>query len=483
MSGSLTRIVNLIQLGAGSPSQWTNGSLGNEILDFEYCEVSAAPVAQAPPSSSNARATGAGAQEVHRAALAAIRAEAFEVIILDLQLPGKDGIEVLQTVRREAIGTPVLIMTSYSTVQSAVEAMKQGAVDYISKPFNHDEMIMTVKRILDKANVEQQNTLLQKEVARNYPIDGMVAHCEPMLEVLDRVRRVAATNTTVLIVGETGTGKELVARAIHSQSELRKQSLVTVNCAAFAEDQIESELFGYEKGAFTHAIATKPGLLEEAQGGSIFLDEVGEMPLKMQAKLLSVLETKTFRRLGSNKPIEVDIRIIAATNRDLQNEVDEKRFREDLYYRLNVVSVTMPPLRELGDDILTLSQYLLKLFNVELKKEVKGFTEEARQTLLSYSWPGNVRELSNCLERAMIFADKDMLDAPDLTILGSESHPTQRKAHQWAIPPGGIVLEDVEQQLILSALEQSGNYKSKAARLLGLTRDTLRYRLEKYKIT
>lgn len=342
-------------------------------------------------------------------------------------------------------------------------------------------------RITQALNQQRYELFLYKhdpEFRRKFLSESILGSSEAIQQVRETIQKLSKVPAaTILLMGETGSGKNLAARVIHYSAMSADAPFVEINCAALPEHLIESELFGYEKGAFTHAIATKPGLLEEAQGGSIFLDEVGEMPLKMQAKLLSVLETKTFRRLGSNKPIEVDIRIIAATNRDLQNEVDEKRFREDLYYRLNVVSVTMPPLRELGDDILTLSQYLLKLFNVELKKEVKGFTEEARQTLLSYSWPGNVRELSNCLERAMIFADKDMLDAPDLTILGSESHPTQRKAHQWAIPPGGIVLEDVEQQLILSALEQSGNNKSKAARLLGLTRDTLRYRLEKYKIT
>jgi transcriptional regulator with PAS, ATPase and Fis domain len=258
---------------------------------------------------------------------------------------------------------------------------------------------------------------------------------------------------------------------------------VEINCAALPEHLIESELFGYEKGAFTHAMTTKPGLLEEAQEGTIFLDELGEMPLNMQVKLLNVLETRKFRRLGSNKSIEVNFRVIAATNLDLRNEVNEKRFREDLFYRLNVVSFTMPSLREMGEDIVIISEYLLKLFNIEFKKVVKGFTEKARQILLSYPWPGNVRELSNCLERAMIFANKDTLDASDLVVLKSQTNNTQQTAGQWTIPPGGIVLEEVERQLILSALEQSGNNKSKAARLLGLTRDTLRYRLEKYQLT
>ncbi len=290
-------------------------------------------------------------------------------------------------------------------------------------------------------------------------------------------------SATVLLMGETGSGKNLAARVLHYSSMSADAPFVEINCAALPEHLIESELFGYEKGAFTHAVTAKRGLLEEARGGTLFLDEIGEMPLNMQAKLLNALETKQFRRLGSTKSIEADIRIIAATNRDLNNEVEAKRFREDLFYRLNVVSLTMPPLRELGADIMIIAEYLLKLFNVEFKRNVKGFTQDARQLLLSYAWPGNVRELSNCLERAMIFADHDTLDAHELVISGTQARQSNQQAHQWTVPHGGIVLEEVERQLILSALEQSGHNKSKAARLLGLTRDTLRYRLDKYQLS
>lgn len=349
------------------------------------------------------------------------------------------------------------------------------------------ENVTEQARIAQALNQQRYELFLYKhdpEFRRQFLSESILGDSEAIQQIRATIQKLSKVPAaTVLLMGETGSGKNLAARVIHYSSMSADAPFVEINSAALPEHLIESELFGYEKGAFTHAVASKPGLLEEAQGGSIFLDEIGEMPLKMQAKLLSVLETKTFRRLGSNKPIEVDIRIIAATNRDLKNEVDEKRFREDLFYRLNVVSITMPPLRELGDDILTLSRYLLKLFNVEFKKEVKGFTGEACQALLGYSWPGNVRELSNCLERAMIFVDKDTLDASDLVIVGSQTHAADRKPDRWTIPPGGIVLEEVERQLILSALEQSGNNKSKAARLLGLTRDTLRYRLEKYQLT
>jgi len=341
----------------------------------------------------------------------------YDLIISDLRLPGEPGTELIS----RAAPTPVLIMTSYSTVQSAVEAMKQGAVDYISKPFNHDEMIMTVKRILDKASVEQQNTLLQKEVARNYPIDGMIAHCEPMLEVLDRVRRVAASDTTVLIVGETGTGKELVARAIHSQSELRKQSLVSVNCAAFAEDQIESELFGHERGAFTGALQTKKGLIEVANGATLFLDEIGELSLDAQARLLGVLQDSEIRRVGSNKVIKAKARVLAATHKNLAQMVAEQTFREDLYYRLNVFEINLPPLRERGSDIRLLADTILTRMVQRTHRKSMSFDEDAYQQMLHYPWPGNVREMENVIERAVILKQNSSIEAEDLALNNLET--------------------------------------------------------------
>ena len=295
------------------------------------------------------------------------------------------------------------------------------------------------------------------EFRKQFLSESILGQSEAIERIRETIQKLSKfPSATVLLMGETGSGKNLAARVLHYSSMSADAPFVEINCAALPEHLIESELFGYEKGAFTHAVT---------------------------AKLLNALESKQFRRLGSTKPIEADLRVIAATNRDLQNEVNEKRFREDLFYRLNVVLITMPPLRELGADIMIISEYLLKLFNVEFKKNVNGFSEDARQLLLSYSWPGNVRELSNCLERAMIFADKDTLDASELVISGSQARQGQQQARQWTVPPGGIVLEDVERQLIMSALEQSGHNKSKAARLLSLTRDTLRYRLDKYQLS
>ena len=307
--------------------------------------------------------------------------------------------------------------------------------------------------------------------------NDIIGDCQAIVEVRAVIQKLSqAPSATVLLTGETGSGKSHAARVIHSSSMAAEAPFMEINCAALPEHLIESELFGYEKGAFTHAVAAKPGLLEEAQGGTIFLDEIGELSPRVQSKLLAVLETKTFRRLGSNTQFEVDARLITATNRDLQKAVAEKSFREDLFYRLNVVTLNLPPLREMGTDIILLADHLIQVFNVELNKQVSKISPEAQQALLRHAWPGNVRELSNCLERAMIFIDTDSIQASDLALF----EPNSAGHSKWEVPRGGIVLDDVERQLILSALQQADNNKSKAARLLGLSRDTLRYRLEKY---
>lgn len=339
-------------------------------------------------------------------------------------------------------------------------------------------------RMLQEMNQQKYELLLHKrssEFRKQFLSESFLGKSASIQHIRHMINKLSKVPTsTVLLLGESGTGKSLLARIIHYSSRPADAPFVDINCAALPDNLIESELFGYEKGAFTHAIATRPGLLEEAGGGTILLDEIGELPLNLQAKLLSVLETKKLRRLGSNKPIGVKARIIAATNRDLQNEVYEKKFREDLYYRLNVVSLTLPPLRNLDEDILIIAHHLLTIFNMEFKKKVKGFTKSARNVMLNHKWPGNVRELSNCLERAMIFIEDDWIDESNLIL----SHKVRTQDMQeWNIPSTGIVLEDVERRLIISALQQSDNNKSKAARLLGLTRDTLRYRLGKYNIS
>ena len=302
-------------------------------------------------------------------------------------------------------------------------------------------------------------------------------------QIIDTVQKLShIPSATVLLMGETGTGKNLTARMIHESAMAGDAPFVEINCAALPEQLIEAELFGYAKGAFTHAVSEKPGLLEAAHGGTLFLDEIGELPLNMQAKLLSTIESKAFRRLGSTRQRQVDVRIIAATNRDLKTEVAAKTFREDLFYRLNVVSITLPPLRELGKDIVMIGQRFVELLNIQFNKKVKGFSSAARQALLAHQWPGNVRELSNCIERAMIFIDSDEIDDHDLVLTTPAAGTGDTDRECWTVPAAGIDLEEVERSLILSALEQADNNKSKAARLLGLTRHTLRYRMEKHSL-
>ena len=387
----------------------------------------------------------------------------YDLIISDLRLPGKPGTELIA----RAASIPVLIMASYSTVQSAVEAMKQGAVDYISKPFNHDEMILTVKRILEKSRVEQQNSILKKEVARYYPIDGMIAACEPMLDAVDRIRRVAPTDTTVLINGETGTGKELAARAIHSQSKRRKHALVSVNCAAFAENQIESELFGHERGAFTGALQMKKGLVESANGATLFLDEIGDLPLAAQGRLLRVLQDGKIRRVGSNKEIKVDVRVLAATHKNLARMVEEKAFREDLFFRLNVYEVNLPPLRERGDDIRLLAETILTRMAQRTHRNAMSFDDSAYQQMFRYAWPGNVRELENVIERAVILKQNGCIEAGDLALNNVET------GHQ-------LPLYELENRLSLDDYfisfvkkYQPQYNETELARMLGISRKNL----------
>lgn len=395
----------------------------------------------------------------------------YDLIISDLRLPGEPG----TTLIGRAAPTPVLIMTSYSTVQSAVDAMKQGAVDYIAKPFNHDEMIITVKRILDKSFVEQQNLLLQKEVARDYPIDGMIGNCEAMHEIFDRISRVAPTEATVLIFGETGTGKELVARAIHSQSNRRNHPLISVNCGAFAENLIESELFGHEKGAFTGALQTKKGLIEAANGGSLFLDEIGELPLDAQSSLLRVLQESEIRRVGSNKTINVDVRILVATHKNLKRMVDDKLFRKDLYYRLNVFELDLPPLRDRGRDITKLADKILTKMSNRIHRREMIFTDVAYAQLLKYVWPGNVRELENIIERAIILCRGNSIDADDLG-LSINDHSPNLPSYELE---NKLSLDDYFVSFVKRF--QSEHNETELAKLLGISRKNLwerRQRLE-----
>ncbi len=336
----------------------------------------------------------------------------FDLIIADLRLPGEDGTALIG----KAAPIPVLIMTSYTSIESAVDAMKMGAVDYISKPFNHDEMVITVERILDTRLLARQNKILQQELSKEYPVDGMIGGCDSMQHVFERIRKVAAIDTTVLIQGETGTGKELVARALHAKSRRHNKPLINVNCASIAENLIESELFGHEKGSFTGASKKHRGLIEAGDGGTLFLDEIGELSLEAQARLLRVLQEGEIRRVGSSQSCHIDIRFIVATHRSLSQLVQEQRFREDLFYRLNVMEIDLPPLRERGDDIQQLARFTLDKAVKQIQRQPLTFSDEALQSLSNYHWPGNVRELENVIERSVILCDGQQIDVEDLAL-------------------------------------------------------------------
>lgn len=336
----------------------------------------------------------------------------YDLILADLRLPGAPGTDIIGHCK----DAPVLVMTSYSSVRNAVEAMKRGAVDYIAKPFDHDELLIVIKRVLEEQRITRQNQALRIDLQRNYPIAGMIGNCKPMREVFDRIHKVAPTDTTVLIQGESGTGKELVARAIHEKSPRNQAPIITVNCAAIPEGLIEAELFGHVKGAFTGATESRRGVVASADGGSLFLDEIGELPLSAQAQLLRVLQNGEIRQIGSPLCHYVDVRLIAATNRNLKELVAQNLFRNDLYFRLQVMEISLPPLRERGDDILELAQYLLHKTCQKLSHPQLTFSAEALKVIRDYFWPGNVRELENAIERAVILGDSDQVTSQQLAI-------------------------------------------------------------------
>ena len=345
----------------------------------------------------------------------------FNLIIADIRLPGAPGTEIIQ----RCGGVAVLIMTSHSSVRTAVDAMKKGAVDYIAKPFDHDEMLMTIKRILSDQQTKRQNLALKKDLQRSYPVSGLVGSCPAMQQVFHRIHKVAPTDLTVLIQGESGTGKELVARAIHEESPRRKGPIITVNCAAIPEGLIESELFGHVKGAFTGATDTRRGMVEAADDGTLFLDEIGELPLSAQARLLRVLQNGEIRRVGTSQSSNTDIRLVAATNRNLKELAAQNLFREDLYFRLKVMEICLPPLRERGDDRIELSEFLLDKACNQLNRPHRSFSDAALDAITQYHWPGNVRELENAIERAVILADTNQVTPEQLAIeMDQTNNPT-----------------------------------------------------------
>ncbi len=417
-------------------------------------------------------------------AIAQLGKDIFDLVITDLKMPKVSGLDVLKAVKEQSPDTVVLMVTAFASTESAVEAMKQGAYDYLTKPFQVDELQLIVRNALEKRRLSAENTLLKREIASRSSFAEIIGQSEVMRKVFDVIRKVADTRSNVLICGESGTGKELIARAIHFNSSRSRMPFVTVNCSALPEPLLESELFGHMKGAFTGAVANKAGLFEVANGGSLFLDEIGETSLPIQVKLLRVIQEREFRRVGGTSDVKVDVRIIAATNKDLSKAVAEGAFREDLYYRLDVIPIHLPPLRIRTGDIPLLAQHFLEKFARESGKPGCSLNQEAMRLLLAHEWRGNVRELENVIERVVAFAGGPVITEDD--IRDCLHAPAASKPTQTDLPDDGMDLEayinGLEKDLLLKALERTRWVKKKAARLLRLNTRSFRYRLEKYAI-
>jgi two-component system response regulator AtoC len=397
-----------------------------------------------------------------------------DVILTDLRLPGISGLELLGNLRRQDSHTPVIVMTAFGSIETAVDAMKAGAVDFLPKPFSLDHLMTVIHKALEIRTLRDENRELRAELGQRYEFDNIVGRSDAMREIFATVERVAPTRATVLMCGESGVGKDLIARAIHHHSPRDGRPFVKINCTALPENLMESELFGYEKGAFTGANTTKPGKFEQADTGTVFLDEIGDVPASVQVKLLRILQEREFERLGSNKTRHIDVRVLAATNVDLRAALEQGTFREDLYYRLNVLPINIPPLRERKEDIPFLAEHFVKKLRKDLGTSAQSISEGAIQRLLEYHWPGNVRELENVIERSMVLATGAVLEAGDIRL---DLAPKSRIAANDGFLPEGMTLDDYERSIIREALHRANGNKSQAARLLGLTRNALRYRL------
>jgi DNA-binding NtrC family response regulator len=412
-------------------------------------------------------------------ALRNLHANSFDVILTDVKLPGMSGLEFLHEARRLNASVPIVVMTAYGSVETAVEAMKMGASDYVLKPFTMAEMKLVVAKEIDVQRVRDENRSLKEALGHRYHFSNIVARSAPMQAVLALVERVASTNATVLIGGESGVGKDLIARAIHQHSRRAHGPFIKINSTAIPDTLFESELFGYERGAFTGALGSKPGKFELADKGTLFLDEIGDVPAPIQVKLLRVLQEHEFERLGGTKTLKVDVRLLAATNRDLRAALEEGTFREDLYYRLNVVPIDIPPLREHKEDIPDLVKHFIARFGADNERDIRGITPAALKMLIDYHWPGNVRQLENTIERAVALSrgTSGMIEVEDVLLDTAKSKTVVPTG--TAFLPEGVTLEQWEDEMIREALRRANGNKSQAARLLGLSRNALRYRLGK----
>ncbi len=418
-------------------------------------------------------------------ALAALEQQVYDLVITDYKMPGCDGLEVLRRARMANDTTPVIMVTAYGTVEGAVQAMRLGAFDYILKPFNLEELEMKAQRAFEHRRlVSRLQEYDRRDVVGSF--DNIVGESSVMRRIFDVVGKVAPSNATVLILGETGTGKELIAEAIHRNSQRKDGPFVKINCAALAENLLESELFGHERGAFTGADRQRIGRFELANEGTLFLDEIGTMSANTQAKVLRVLQEREFERLGGIRTIKADVRVIAATNRDLEEAIQTGGFREDLYYRLNVVTINMPPLRDRKEDIVPLATFFRQKFTDDLKKSVRGFSPASLRLLTRHNWPGNIRELENTVERAVLMADTDIIEPKDLTLAtadGGGPEERSRLSSMLRLPAEGMPLDDLERMVILEALRMNDWVQKDAARFLAVSSRVMNYKIQKYEIT
>jgi two-component system response regulator PilR (NtrC family) len=405
-----------------------------------------------------------------------------DVVLCDLKLPDMEGTEVMERLMTsDRDKHEFVIFTAHGSIESAVKAIKKGAFDYITKPVEREKLIMTTHRACERLALIRENIQLKKQLARPFAIGGIIGKHPKMLKVMDFIKMVGPLNVTVLITGETGTGKDLIAQAIHAQSSRKNKIFQPVNCASMPETLLESELFGYEKGAFTGAYSQKQGLIESSNGGTLFLDEIGELPVGPQAKLLRFLEEKKVRRIGGKEEIAIDVRLIAATNKKLIDEITKGRFREDLFYRFRGFVIELPPLRERSSDVYLLAEHFIEKYNLVFNRSVRGMTSETLRMLMEHPWPGNVRQLDSVIEKAVLLVNGDIIAPADLDIPVRQRN-TAGSTFNFELPPEGFPLEEIERQVIFKAMEKAGGCIAKAAKLLGTTYRTVEYRVKKYGI-